>query len=73
MPKLKSHKGLVKRVRITGRGKVKFHKTSSSHLLSHKTADKKRKLRQTNCAKSGDARRLSRMLHMPVKASDQGR
>jgi len=73
MPKMKSHKGLLKRVRITGRGKVKFRKAFSSHLMSHKTADKKRKLRQTNCAKSGDIKRLSRMLHLPLTAADKAR
>jgi large subunit ribosomal protein L35 len=73
MPKLKSHRALLKRVRITGRGKVKFHKANSSHLLSHKSGDKRRKLRKTNCAKASDIKRLSRMLHMPLTASDKDR
>ena len=73
MPKLKSHKALLKRVRVTGRGKVKFHKAFARHLLSHKSADQKRKLRQTNCAKRGDIKRLSRMLHLPLTAADKDR
>ena len=73
MPKLKSHKALLKRVRIMGKGKVKFRKAFSSHLMSNRTPDKKRKLRKTNCAKSGDIRRLSRMLHIPLIAADKDR
>lgn len=70
MPKLKSHKGLLKRVRITGRGKVKWHRAFAGHLMSHKTGAKKRDLKQTRCAKSGDIRRLQRMLHRPLVASN---
>jgi len=70
MPKLKSHKGLLKRVKITGRGKVKWHRAFAGHLMSHKTANKKQDLRQTRCAKSGDIKRLKRMLHQPLTASD---
>ena len=73
MPKLKSHKGLLKRVRITGRGKVKFRKANASHLMSHKSADKRRKLRLTQCAKSSDIRRLSRMLHRELVGADKDR
>lgn len=73
MPKLKSHKALLKRVRVTGRGKVKFRRASARHLMSHKSADQKRKLRQTRCAKSGDIKRLSKMLHMTLKAADKDR
>lgn len=71
MPKHKSHKGLLKRVRITGKGKVKFRKAFSGHLMSHKSGDERRKLRQTQCAKSGDISRLKKMLHRPLLASDR--
>lgn len=73
MPKLKSHKGLLKRVRITGRGKVKYRKAYAGHLMSHKTGDERRKLRQTQCAKSGDISKLKQMLHRPLTASDADR
>lgn len=68
MPKLKSHKGLLKRITITGRGKVKHHKASTSHLKSHKSGAELRNLRKTDLVKSGDIKRLSRMLHRPLSA-----
>ncbi|MFP4144939.1 MAG: 50S ribosomal protein L35 [Phycisphaeraceae bacterium] len=66
MPKVKSHKGLLKRVTVTARGKVKYAKTKTGHLLSHKSGDKLRKLRQKDVAKKGDIKRLERMLHRPL-------
>lgn len=46
MPKMKRHKGLAKRVRVTAGGKVKYRKTMMGHLMSGKTGDRKRRLRQ---------------------------
>lgn len=34
MPKQKTHKGLAKRVKVTGTGKVKRPKCNGSHLMS---------------------------------------
>ncbi|MEX0652788.1 MAG: 50S ribosomal protein L35 [Phycisphaeraceae bacterium] len=66
MPKMKSHKGLLKRIKITARGKVKFSRVGSGHLLSHKSGDKRRTLRQRSVAARGDIKRLERMLHRPL-------
>jgi len=71
MPKLKSHKGLLKRVHVTGRGKVKYRRSGTGHLLSHKSGDKLRELRSTSCAKRGDIPRLEAMLHRPLKPADE--
>lgn len=46
MPKMKRHKGLAKRVRVTASGKVKYRKSNMGHLMSGKSGDRKRKLRQ---------------------------
>jgi large subunit ribosomal protein L35 len=70
MPKLKSHKGLLKRIRITGRGKVAFHKSQSGHLRGAKSPSQLRKYRRKNIAKAGDIRRLEKMLHRPLKPVD---
>lgn len=70
MPKMKSHKGLLKRIKITAKGKVKFSRAGSGHLMSHKTGDEKRTLRQRTVAKRGDIKRLERMLHRPLKPAD---
>ncbi len=68
MPKLKSHKGLLKRVKVTARGKVKFHRCGKGHLNSHMTGSKLRQLRSTGVAKSADIGRLERMLHRTLTA-----
>ena len=70
MPKNKTHKGLMKRVKVTARGKVKWHKSFAGHLMSHKTGQKKRDLRQATVAKKGDIGRLKRMLNMPLTSVD---
>ena len=72
MPKMKSHKGLLKRIRITGKGKVKFKKAFSGHLRSHKSGKQVRELRLKSLMKSGDAGRLTAMLGRRVYAGDAG-
>ena len=42
MPKLKSHSGTKDRVRVTKNGKVLHGHSMSSHLLSKKSASRKR-------------------------------
>jgi len=69
MPKMKSHKGLLKRVKVTAKGKVKFRKAFTGHLRSHKSGSELRKLRIKGLAKTGDIGRLGRMLHRPLTAS----
>lgn len=44
MPKQKTHKGLAKRVKVTAKGKVKFHHAGSGHLMSSKNAKRRRRL-----------------------------
>ena len=46
MPKMKTHKGTRKRVKITARGKVMYFKRGGRHLLSHKSAKRKRQMRR---------------------------
>ena len=62
MSKFKPHKGLLKRVRVTGKGKVKFRAANNGHLRSNKTGDKIRHLRRKKVAKAGDVVRFERML-----------
>ena len=47
MPKLKTHKGIKKRIKVTATGKVKFHKHTKGHLLSNKSGNRRRRLRGT--------------------------
>ncbi len=44
---MKTHKGIKKRVKVTARGKVKFHKHNKGHLQSNKSGNRRRRLRAT--------------------------
>jgi large subunit ribosomal protein L35 len=45
MPKMKTHKSMRKRFRVTGTGKLKRKQCGKKHLNSHKTGKRKRQLR----------------------------
>ncbi len=45
MPKMKRHKGLAKRVRMSAGGKAMYNKSNSGHLMSCKNASRRRKNR----------------------------
>jgi large subunit ribosomal protein L35 len=45
MPKQKTHKGLSKRVKVTGTGKVKRKRCNGGHLMSGKSAKRCRRIR----------------------------
>ncbi|MCC6681964.1 MAG: 50S ribosomal protein L35 [Phycisphaeraceae bacterium] len=68
MPKLKSHKGLLKRIKVTATGKVKTKKSSTGHLKSNKNGDKIRLIREDHYVKGDDIKRFERMLHRRLKA-----
>ena len=70
MPKMKPHKGTLKRVKITGSGKVKYKKTGLGHLNSHLSGDKVRKLNKPAYAQKGDIKRLERALVRPLRPAD---
>ncbi len=46
MPKMKRHKGIAKRMRLTARGKLKYNKSNAGHLMSTKSGDRRRRLRK---------------------------
>ena len=46
MPKMKSHSGAKKRVRVTASGKVKRAQQGKNHILTKKTSKRKMGLRQ---------------------------
>jgi len=64
MPKLKTHKGLKKRFKVSATGKVSHKRCGSSHLMSHKNGKQVRRLRKkTTLRVSAEARRIRRALH----------
>ena len=46
MPKLKTKSARAKRVKLTGTGKLKRHKSNTQHILGKKTTKRKRDLRK---------------------------
>jgi large subunit ribosomal protein L35 len=62
MPKIKTHKGLAKRVKITAGGKVKHAKPFKSHLMSTKNAKRCRQLRKKALITGVRARTMKRLL-----------
>ncbi|HWZ65903.1 MAG TPA: 50S ribosomal protein L35 [Patescibacteria group bacterium] len=44
MPKLKTHKGTAKRIKITGTGKLIRERAFGSHLLQKKSGSRKRSI-----------------------------
>ena len=47
MPKMKTHKGIAKRVKKTKNGKILRGQAFNSHILTKKNGKKKRKLRKS--------------------------
>jgi ribosomal protein L35 len=73
MPKNKPCKGLLKRIRFTKSGKVKFGRSFGRHLKSHKSGKLKRSYRKPAYAKSCDVKRVRSMLFTRVTAGDKAR
>ncbi len=62
MPKIKTHRGAAKRFKKTGTGRVTRAKAFKQHILTSKTAKRRRDLRGTTVVSDADAPRLERMI-----------
>ena len=62
MPKLKTNKGVAKRLRLTKSGKLKKRSAGRRHMLGTKTRKEKRQLRRSSYISKTDARKLRRLL-----------
>lgn len=62
MPKMKTHKGIAKRVKVTATGKVLFRRPGRRHLLSAKSAKRRRALRRVRVASPADAAKFKKLL-----------
>ena len=62
MPKLKTNKSAAKRFKFTGTGKVKRGKAFGAHILTKKSAKRKRRLRQTTVADCTNMKAIKRMM-----------
>lgn len=67
MPKLKTHKGIKKRFKVSATGKVSHKRCGSSHLMSHKNGKQVRRLRKKSTLKiSAEAHRLRRAVRKNI-------
>lgn len=63
MPKLKTHKGVKKRVKLSKNGKIKRSKACRGHLMLGKSGNRRRKLRKGGFVEGIFAKRMKQALH----------
>lgn len=62
MPKLKTHRGAAKRLKVTGTGKIKRWSGYKSHLLTGKSAKRTRGLRKASLVAETEYDRMKKLL-----------
>ena len=58
MPKQKSHRGLAKRIKVTGTGKVMRHHAYTGHSKANKTTKQNRQLSGEATISNSDIKRI---------------
>ncbi len=62
MPKMKTRRGVAKRFKLTGTGKLKRRKANGAHILTKKSPKRKRRLRKGTILTKVEVKRVLRML-----------
>ena len=62
MPKIKTHSGTAKRVKKTASGKLMRERAYTGHMLSKKSASRKRNNKRAHSVSSGDVNNVKRAL-----------
>ncbi|WP_341720397.1 50S ribosomal protein L35 [Micromonospora sp. FIMYZ51] len=62
MPKMKSHTGTGKRVRVTGKGKLMKEQANKRHLLEKKSSTRTRRLTGVVEVAKADVKRIKKLL-----------
>lgn len=62
MPKMKSHRGAKKRLKVTASGKIVHQRTGRRHLMFGKNASRRRSMRVKGVLAPGDAARSRPLL-----------
>ena len=62
MPKMNTHRGAAKRFKATGKGRLKHKQPYTSHILTSKTAKRKRQLRASAYLSDAETKSLRRLL-----------
>ena len=63
--KLKTHKGVKKRFRKTGTGKLMHYPANKRHILTSKRRNRKRRLSASTRVAPGDVYRIAALLPYP--------
>ena len=71
--KMKSHRGAMKRLHVTGSGNVKRNKAYKGHILTKKTAKRKRGLRKATTLTHADLKRMLRSMAKQLGGKDNGK
>ena len=58
MPKMKTHKGVQRRVTLTAKGKVRYQRPNAGHLMSGKSGNRRRSLRKPGVLNGAIAKRM---------------
>jgi large subunit ribosomal protein L35 len=62
MPKMKSHTGMGKRVRVTGKGKVMSEQAGKRHRLEGKSSAETRRMTGRVVVAKADLKRIKKLL-----------
>ena len=62
MPKMKTHSGAAKRVKVTGTGKLRRRQINMNHILEKKPTKRTRRLNREETFAPGDEKRVKRLL-----------
>ncbi len=62
MPKMKTHRGAAKRFKKTCTGKIVRSRNNKQHILTKKSAKRKRRLRKSALISGVDVKRVKQML-----------
>jgi len=62
MPKMKTHSGTKKRVKVTGSGKLRREQANKRHLLEYKSSRRTRRLSADADVSKADTKRVKRLL-----------
>ena len=62
MPKMKTHKGTAKRIKLTSTGKLTRRRAFGNHMLSNKRKARKRNINTSAIIKGGIAKNVKRAL-----------
>jgi large subunit ribosomal protein L35 len=62
MPKMKTHKGMTKRAKVTAGGKVMSEQSGKRHKLEAKSSRRTRRLTGTVEVSGADRKRIKRLL-----------